>query len=98
MGFGRYAPLLAGWMQKIFIKMAENIDNQIGGYIPGEVSVRCFCCNKKYYASARSFQCKPCAEKMVVEFDALFPQEQEQRLKDAEEYLSGITINRVLNF
>lgn len=78
--------------------MVENIDNQIGGYIPGEVRVRCFSCNKKYYASERSLQCKPCAEKMIAEFDALFPHERESRLKDAEEYLSGITINRTLNF
>lgn len=69
----------------------------IGGYIPGAIRVRCFSCNKKYYADVNSFQCKPCAEKMKADFDALFPPEQERRLKDAEEYLSGITINRTFN-
>jgi hypothetical protein len=68
------------------------------GYLPGAKKLKCFCCGRKYFAEENSINCKPCAEKMKTEFDALFPPEQQQRLMDAENYLSGITINRTLNF
>jgi hypothetical protein len=69
----------------------------IMGYIPGAIKKRCFSCNKKYYASEHSVQCKPCAEKANEELDTIFPNQREDRVKEMEEFLSGIVINRTIN-
>jgi hypothetical protein len=70
--------------------------DEIMGYVPGAIKKRCFSCNRKYYASDQSVQCKPCAEKMESELNSLFPHQREERMKEMEEFLSGIVINRTI--
>lgn len=74
----------------------ENKASIVLGYVPGAIKKRCFSCKRKYYASEESVQCKPCAEKMNEELDSLFPVDREKRIKEMEEYLEGIVINRTI--
>lgn len=74
----------------------ENKEESLLGYIPGAIKKQCFTCRRKYYAGEGSVQCKPCAEKVNDELNSLFPTQREERMKEMEDFLSGIVINRTI--
>lgn len=53
----------------------------IGGYAPGEYYCTCGTCNERFIGAKRSFQCLPCGTKSEAEWNALTPEQQEERLK-----------------
>lgn len=53
----------------------------IGGYAPGNYYRNCTTCNEKYQGDKRSFECEPCGTKSQAEWDALTPEQQDERVK-----------------
>lgn len=58
-------------------------DNQypIGGYAPGNYYCKCSTCGNQFQGDKRAFQCEPCGTKSEAEWNALTPQQQQERVK-----------------
>lgn len=67
-------------------------DQPIGAYIPGAVKKKCTRCKRKYYAYEGSLECKPCATEARDWFNTLSPEQQQDVLTDAENFMCGFLL------
>lgn len=61
--------------------MPEEKKYPIGGYAPGNYHNRCTTCERSFFGDKRSFECEPCGTKSQSEWDALTPEQQDERVK-----------------
>lgn len=63
--------------------MAQNNEPKypVGGFAPDYYFGKCSTCGEHYQGDKRAFQCRPCGEKSQAEWDAMTPEQQEERLK-----------------
>lgn len=63
------------------IGQSEEKKYPVGGYAPGNYWNKCGTCNVQFVGDKRSFQCEPCGTKSQAEWDALTPEQQEERVQ-----------------